>query len=163
DSAVIGASGPAHEASLVEPTQVLEDATQLAAGYDFACALLRNGRVACWGANHGGQLGVPQPTTSAAPLAGPGVERVVEVLGMNRAACARRSDATVWCWGDIAGDYHAFDPARNGVHELASLLGATALAAGDRRACAALPDGAARCWGAGDGGVYDVPGVRRAR
>lgn len=62
----IGTTG----APVLEPTRVvqLNNATQVAPGANFACALRENGNVSCWGDNSFGQLGqgftsiVPQPS-----------------------------------------------------------------------------------------------------
>ncbi|MDX9723805.1 MAG: RCC1 domain-containing protein [Myxococcota bacterium] len=43
-----------------EPAEVpeLDDAVQLAVGFGFACAIVKDGRVRCWGSNSHGQLGI---------------------------------------------------------------------------------------------------------
>jgi alpha-tubulin suppressor-like RCC1 family protein len=46
----------------------IDDATQVAAGYDHACALLATGEVRCWGGNDAGQLGDGPLTFHDAPV-----------------------------------------------------------------------------------------------
>ena len=46
----------------------VEDATQVTAGYDHACALLATGEVRCWGGNRAGQLGDGSLTFRDAPV-----------------------------------------------------------------------------------------------
>jgi alpha-tubulin suppressor-like RCC1 family protein len=45
--------------NVVAPTQIagVTHAVQVAAGNDFACALLSNGAVSCWGDNSTGEMG----------------------------------------------------------------------------------------------------------
>lgn len=46
----------------------IDDATQVTAGYDHACALLATGEVRCWGGNDAGQLGDGPLTFHDAPV-----------------------------------------------------------------------------------------------
>jgi hypothetical protein len=68
-------------------------------GDAFACALLSDRTVRCWGANRDGQLGDgtredrPQPTLVS------GAGRVVQIAAGARHACARLEDGSVLCWG----------------------------------------------------------------
>ena len=74
---------------------------QIAAGIEFACALLESGDVQCWGDNSRNQLGpnaVDAGMTASAPitvLAG-----AAAVGTASDAACALMSDTSVRCWGD---------------------------------------------------------------
>lgn len=76
----------------------IEDAAQIGAGFAHSCALLRSGRVRCWGLTGLGRLGAPSDTGHAS----------VEVVGLNDAveiavgaghSCARRLSSEVVCWG----------------------------------------------------------------
>jgi alpha-tubulin suppressor-like RCC1 family protein len=83
------------------PTEVpgLPPVMQIEAGSEHTCALTRDGRVFCWGANGDGQLG--QGTASAAAMAAEVVGLTdVEQLGpgSNRHSCAIGGGAA-WCWG----------------------------------------------------------------
>lgn len=78
---------------------------EIAAGYEFTCArttaIPDGGRVWCWGRNTSGQLGRGHMNI------GPSPERIPSLSGVRELAagansyhvCARKDDATVWCWG----------------------------------------------------------------
>lgn len=68
-----------------------------------ACALFDTGRVACWGVNERGALGDGTTAEPASPLRAvwvDGLDGVAEVDVGDGFSCARKTDGTVWCWGD---------------------------------------------------------------
>lgn len=68
-----------------------------------ACALLESGRVACWGVNERGALGDGTTRAPASPLHAvmvEGLDGVAEVAVGDNFTCARKTDGTVWCWGE---------------------------------------------------------------
>ncbi len=68
-------------------------------GWRHACALLKSGRVQCWGRNGAGVLGHEGPDTSV-PSDVAGVSDAVELaVGYNH-NCVVNKDASVMCWGD---------------------------------------------------------------
>ena len=178
----------------------LDNVTSVAVGGTFYCALKRDGTVWCWGDNTLGQTGTPPlladrcddgPTPDALawqynscvlrPRQVAGLTEVVEVAAGDFAACARRRDGTVWCWGDnsgqlIAGGNYIGDglpptelcprvpwnppsctpaaiPCRATPSRVMGLTGATALSVGASYACAALSSGQIWCWGRNAGGI----------
>jgi alpha-tubulin suppressor-like RCC1 family protein len=83
-------------------------ATAIAAGGAFACALLQNGSVVCWGDDSLGELGntgVPfaclggGAPCSTSPLAVPGVTNAVAITAGGSFACALLQSGDVKCWG----------------------------------------------------------------
>jgi len=97
-------------------------------GPSFSCALLRNGRVECWGANYSGQLGdgvahhfvegrdlsnVDNIDISPIPVEVRGITRARTISAGHSHACARLANRTVMCWGSDAygqlGDGGALD------------------------------------------------------
>ena len=77
----------------------------IAAGHNFTCALTPmdpdGGRVWCWGANDSGQLGRGH-TNFASAIARVSDLQDVRALATGPDAshiCARKGDASVWCWG----------------------------------------------------------------
>ena len=81
----------------------------LAAGGTFACAVLDDGTVRCWGDDSLGQLGDGQrgrdPQGPVMVIATPGaaptnpLQRVAEIAGGVDTACALLTDGSLRCWG----------------------------------------------------------------
>jgi alpha-tubulin suppressor-like RCC1 family protein len=77
----------------------------VAAGGEFGCVLLDDGRVRCWGANDRGQLGDGSTTFRPVPVDVTGLPaapaRVVAIATGWAHACGVVSPGgQVWCWGD---------------------------------------------------------------
>ena len=132
-------------------------------GQLFACALLEDGGVKCWGRNDYGQLGqsdktnrMTQATLDAlAPIALGG--KAVAIAAGDVHACALLEAGTVKCWGnggalgqDTAGSIggQAGDMASLGPVFLGAGRIAKAITAGSAHTCALLDDGSVKCWGA---------------
>ncbi|MBN4050380.1 hypothetical protein JYT28_01340 [Desulfobulbus sp. AH-315-M07] len=82
------------------PTQVLQDARQVAVGNRHSCALLRDRSVHCWGDNRFGQCGVANEPRILSPRKVEGISQVTHIdLGPNY-SCAVDRFGLVWCWGD---------------------------------------------------------------
>lgn len=85
------------------PIQVadLSGVTAIDSSYNFGCALLDGGTVSCWGDNSAGQLGLDpvEVPFSAAATSVPDVTDAIEIVAGPYHVCARRSDASVMCWG----------------------------------------------------------------
>jgi alpha-tubulin suppressor-like RCC1 family protein len=137
-------------------------AQDITAGANHTCALLRNGRVRCWGDNSQGQLGYGNTTrigedehpgsVASVDVAGP----VIRLRARGNDTCALLANGFVRCWGNNAfgqnglGDTSAYRTApANDVN-----LGETAtdIAVGVEHACALLAGGGVKCWGRGTEG-----------
>jgi alpha-tubulin suppressor-like RCC1 family protein len=94
----------------------------VSAGLDHACAITRDGALACWGAE-----------TSTAPPDGV----FTQVSAGNRYSCAVREDGAVLCWGNTS---HGETEAPDGTF--------AQVGAGYFHACGLRTDGAIQCWGA---------------
>lgn len=146
-------------ARTMRPTPVrvtgLDDATQIAAGGLFTCALRRDGTVACWGSNANGEMGTGMMGSDRvvpAPVAG--AEQVTQLTAGSGHVCALRRDETVLCWG-----WNRFaqvgDGTEGGVRRPALVAGLTAVVqidAGWSHTCARRRDGSLVCWGFNEGG-----------
>ena len=131
----------------------LTDATELASGHGFSCAVA-DGVVQCWGAGGLGQLG--DGTLADRSLAQPvaGLSEVVQVSAGDGHACARRSNGQVWCWGQNGsgqlGD--GSKAMKNKPTQVDGIADAVLVAAGGEHSCAARRAGPVLCWGKGDTG-----------
>lgn len=130
----------------------LPAARSVVTGSGHACALLVTRRVACWGENLRGQLGLPTSVPySQSPRLVPGVAGVTALAAGFDHTCALRAGGSVTCWGsDNDGQLG------NGTFEATAtptaVLGlhhATAIAAGVFFTCARESSGRVQCWGAG--------------
>lgn len=157
------------------PVAGVSRATALALASQFACALLADKTVSCWGT---GKLGEAGPRERARPGVLGGIGGVDELAASGLVACAR-SGAGIRCWGGevgappggafshvSAGFSHACaldqagtplcwgkgDWAPAGAFGKPPLKEVVALATGDRHACAITKEKKVVCWGANDAG-----------
>jgi alpha-tubulin suppressor-like RCC1 family protein len=148
------------------------------AGLNHACALLDDGSVKCWGDGAVGALGQgdtghrgnrPSEMGDALPPIALGTGRFARSISTaGQQTCALLDDGSVKCWGMNHGgslgvgdeENRGDDPDEMGDMLPAVDLGtgrtATAVAAGNRHACALLDDGSIKCWGANDWGALGL-------
>ena len=143
--------------------------TDVAAGKFHTCALLWDGRVRCWGANFGGELGLRHDRTigdDEPPLQAPPVELGARVVSLAASSdrgsghtCAVDDQGSLRCWGRNDQGQLGLGHTRNiGDDELPGAVGIVAV--GDRvrqvvvaaaqhtsHTCALLQSGQVRCWG----------------
>ncbi len=134
------------------PVVGLTGVIELVAGYDFHCALQRDGAVFCWGSNRQGVLGagLTDPYVTA-PVRVGGLDDAIQIAAGRFSVCAVRRNGTVSCWGGNAngqlGDGTRVD--RRSPVPVAGLTGATQVAVGVTQSCARRTDGSLWCWGPG--------------
>ena len=119
---------------------------QLALGRDFACALMSDGAVWCWGNNGVGQLGQGDLAARTTAVRVPLPAAASLSVGVAH-ACASTSDG-LWCWGGnfsgALGDGSTTDRATPVRAQFSGEL----MAAGGYHTCAyAASAGGLRCWG----------------
>jgi alpha-tubulin suppressor-like RCC1 family protein len=141
-------------------------------GGSFACAIVDNRRVRCWGNNAQGQLGYGNTSTigdneapgSVAPVdLGTGRKAVAISAGIDH-TCAILDNGRVRCWGagasgqlgygntDAIGD----DEAPGSVAPVDLGRKAVAISVGGDHTCAILDNGRVRCWGANASGQLGI-------
>jgi alpha-tubulin suppressor-like RCC1 family protein/uncharacterized protein YjbI with pentapeptide repeats len=119
-------------------------------GYFNFCLRLDTGNVVCWGRNDFGQLGDGTGGSSSTPVltpvtvlasAGVPLANVAEVATSDTDACARKTDGSVWCWGQVGNSAYAtpVDSSQSGP--------LTNLSVGTGYACAVNTVGGVWCWG----------------
>ena len=72
------------------------------AGHTFACALLENGSVGCWGSDNHGQQGTGNIGGSSVQIKWPLLPQnlnVVSISAGNEHVCAIMDDHSLYCWG----------------------------------------------------------------
>ncbi len=134
-------------------------------GGEFACAVLANGTVDCWGSNTNGQLGNQTITSSATPQPVFQLTGAVAISAGTTHACALGPTAGLWCWGDNSsaqlGEGSTTTgavPTRVLIPQLATqvsgcsmgcppAVSVTAVTCGDLFTCVLLANGTAECWG----------------
>lgn len=146
-------------------------AQRVSVGYMHACAVLQDGRIACWGYGGSGQLGQGEFTyTPTLPVLVASDESFVQVVTGSSHTCARSSADDVFCWGSSSRGQLGIGPENRFAQSTptAVALKAVDLAAapGADATCALDAQGDAWCWGAneyaqlgiGRRGVREVPG-----
>jgi len=92
-------SGPPYGSSTPVAVSDLTNVVAITTAGYYACALLSDGSVSCWGDNEDGTLGNGTTTDSALPVAVPGLTHIVAISAGIEHACALAADGTIWCWG----------------------------------------------------------------
>jgi alpha-tubulin suppressor-like RCC1 family protein len=141
----------------------VSDAAQVSVSGSEACALLRDGRIACWGSNGEGELGDGAATSSSGAPRGPqrcesgliacsrtpvfvhGISDAVQVVaGADQQACALRRSGRVVCWGSEAAAGACACSTRP--LPMAGVGDAVQLTAGGPGWCALRAEGTIVCW-----------------
>ncbi|MDQ6851919.1 MAG: hypothetical protein M3070_18655, partial [Actinomycetota bacterium] len=130
-------------------------ATAIIVGTDYACALLSDATIKCWGYNYHGQLGNGQSgngtagPSSSTPVAVSGITNATAVTAGGDSSCAVLTDGTVRCWG---GNYYG--TLGNGTNTdsstpvaVSGITNASSVTAGTQHACGLLTDSTIKCWG----------------
>ena len=133
---------------------------QVSAGVQHTCARKTDGTLWCWGGNTSGELGNgtrARSESSPVHVAELGSD-VVDVAAGVLHTCARKTDGTLWCWGENSsgqvGDGTMLDEKLSPVGVVAIGSDVARVAVGNSQTCAVKTDGTLWCWGivrAGDG------------
>ncbi|MBU1411776.1 hypothetical protein KKC22_09700 [Myxococcota bacterium] len=146
--------------SRLVPTEVsglTAGVTALTSGSEFNCAVKVDGSAWCWGRGDTNQLGTGTTSDRLVPTAvtefGSGVS---QVTAGDTFTCARKTDGSVWCWGNntfsqIGDGTTTSQPLPTAVSGLTSDV--SQVIAGRYHACAVKTDGSAWCWGRNENGA----------
>jgi hypothetical protein len=87
----------------VQVTTLGNEVAEVGAGGQHTCARKVDGSVWCWGNNFAGQLGDGTAAEHISPerVASLG-NAVVELVTADSRNCARKTDGSIWCWGNSA-------------------------------------------------------------
>jgi alpha-tubulin suppressor-like RCC1 family protein len=141
-------------------------ATAISAGQNYACAVLSNSNVRCWGDNAGGELGTGTNQQVLITNVSLGTTASSVAAGFAN-VCALLTTGAVRCWGDnyfgefglgstTISDSTTAAPSTYASVSLKSGRTATALSSGTEFNCARLDDGEAECWGVNDVGELGI-------
>ena len=134
----------------------LADATDLASGYGFSCAIRSTATVVCWGDGSSGAMGNGGQSTDLHSLVTvPGLTGAVSLVAENGAICAVLASGPVSCWGSSPQGQLVAVGSGPTVLSPTVRTGVTSplyLGLGDDHACAILSDHTVSCWGANASG-----------
>jgi len=130
--------------------------SSLSVGYLYACVVMADGSVRCWGENGGGQLGDGTTTDRPTPIAVSEITTATQVSAGDQHTCATLSSGSVMCWGYNPSGQLGIpnDPpwTRPTPVLVPGITTATQVATGRNHTCALLADQTVRCWGEGTSG-----------
>ncbi len=121
-------------------------------GSGFACALLTDNTIRCWGSNWDGQLGDGNGgpnTMSLVPVTVNGITTAASIATGGYHSCAILADATIRCWGGgLAGQLGNGAEANSATPVVVSGINtAQSISLNGHNSCAKLSDNSLRCWG----------------
>ena len=158
DGSIISRDEPVNVHAL--PTTV----TALTSGNNHTCALLKTGRMKCWGNNDSGQLGDSTQTSRNKPVDVSNLNdtntHVVAMSAGQNSNCALLSNGAMKCWGKSSsgqlgnGRISVFEAKPQQVIGLTS--GVAAISQGGTHACALLQNGSVQCWGSNNSGQLGI-------
>ncbi|MBX3188782.1 MAG: hypothetical protein KF819_17320 [Labilithrix sp.] len=129
----------------------LSDATAIACGANFSCALRATGGVSCWGGGLGGQLGNGTKDSRPTPTPVSSLSNAVSVSAGEAHACAVKADGSAVCWGDgVNGQLGTGQRVESTTPVDVLLDDVFSVAAGTRSTCALKKTGSVHCWGANE-------------
>jgi alpha-tubulin suppressor-like RCC1 family protein len=124
-------------------------AVSVGLGRYHSCAVLTDGRIACWGENDEGQLGDDSTSRRTRAVVVMKLSDAVEVGGGNRHTCARRTDSRILCWGRGSEGQlgHGMTTDERVPVMVPGLSGVTDLDVGSSHTCVVTATGGVACWG----------------
>ena len=147
----IGAPSP-HELSPVRVTALGGSVAEVSLGQYHSCARRTEGSLWCWGKNDHGQLGDGTTGDKPSPVQVLALGSSVAQVALGGAhGCARKTDGSLWCWGENAdgelgnGTATPFESSPVPVAALGTSVAQVAV--GRFHTCALTTNGSLWCWG----------------
>ena len=157
----------------VNPTEVrtpwTSDAVDLSLGHNFACALMAEGTVWCWGDNSFEQLGNPSVSTQSSvpvPVNLPAGRFATSIKSSDWHTCAVLDDGSMHCWGRYSWFNMGDRLSQTAVNVdtpsevlLPRHLDVVSMDVGKYHGCAYMSDASLWCWGQNEQGQVGVGSV----
>jgi alpha-tubulin suppressor-like RCC1 family protein len=130
------------------------EATQVADGFHYVCAITLKRTVVCWGNGNDGTLGNGSTEDSAVPVEVQGINNAVQVSASGVHVCAVLSTGHVVCWGrnykGALGNGSPNEMISAVPVPVSGITNAVSVSSNDHfdETCALLATGAVDCWGA---------------
>ena len=150
-SGELGNGTTADEHSPVQVTALGASAAEVSASFVHTCARKTDGTLWCWGDNVCGQLGDGTNAVKPSPVEVTALgASVAEISTADCRTCARKTDGTLWCWGDnfegqLGDGTNTSKPSPVEVTALGASVAEATASAG--HTCARKTDGTLWCWG----------------
>lgn len=124
---------------------------EVSAGNGYTCAHKTDGTLWCSGSNGSGQLGDGTTTDRSTPVKVAALTAAIAEVSVGyEYSCARKTDGTIWCWGDNSagqlGDGTTLHHATPVKVQAPGVIFAE-VAAHSHHTCARTMDGRLFCWG----------------
>ena len=132
--------------------QNISSVIDLDLGEKHACSIDNSSKIWCWGRNNSGQIGFGSSTSEyTSPVEVIGITNAVEVDLGDEFSCARLSDKTVKCWGNLTNGRlgYGVGPVSAPVYNVSA---AKEISMGASHSCVLNDNGTVKCWGEGDNG-----------
>ncbi len=127
------------------------EASSIALGTRFGCAILSDRSVACFGRQAVGDV----TPDEIPPRRVASIDDALAISVNWLTACVVRADASVWCWG--AGD--CASPVNNLPHAIAGISDVIDVGTTGMQTCALRRDGTVWCWGSNFNDTLGRPGA----
>ena len=125
-------------------------------GSKFACALLKDETVWCWGENGSGVLGNGSTEDSYIPVKVANIKNVKQIAAGNEHACATTDNGDGYCWGSNSHGQLGSDTPENNSAVPVKIDGLdqeiSSIHAGSSHTCAILNNNSLNCWGNNESG-----------
>lgn len=126
----------------------VEDAVDVVAGSEHACALRKDGTVWCWGSGYQGNLGDGRGGDPRGPVRVPGIDDAEQIATDEDAwtTCAIRKGGRLTCWG-WSGEWFDREKIMAGPVDIADAKDVTLVGVAKQWLCFATKAGEVRCAG----------------